>query len=107
MVYNVTFSELAEKQFNEYLGYLLYVKKNKQAAERLIEDFEETKEALASVADSLKYCTSPLLKGKGYRKIFFKRHRYLFIYQVIDRRVEVSAMYHELQDYENLFQTEC
>ena len=42
----------------------------------------------------------------GYEIIFFRRMRYLWFFQVNDGRVEVKAMYHTLQDYENMFKTE-
>ena len=103
MAFEVIFSELAEKQADTFVNYLIHIKKNPQAAINLLEDFDDTKEALALVADSLGYCRDPELKAMGYRIMHFRHHRYLWIYQVHNDRVEVKAMYHELQDYENIF----
>jgi len=106
MVYEIVISELAEKQLDECLRYLIDVKRNIQAARRLVDDFEDTKKELSIVASSLRYCDDPYLKSEGYRKMLFKKHRYLFIYRIIDERIEVNAMYHELQDYENMFSSD-
>jgi len=42
----------------------------------------------------------------GYRLIHFRRHRYVFLYEVREQIVYVGAVYHELQDYENTFKKE-
>ncbi len=31
----------------------------------------------------------------------FARHRYLFVYRIVDETVIIEGIYHELQDYEN------
>lgn len=106
MVYEVIFSKLAMEQAEKYVDYLVNEKKNLQAARNLLQDFEDTTEALSLVADSLGYCKDPELKAMGYKIMHFRRHRYLWIYQVNGDRAEVKAMYHQLQDYENTFKTE-
>lgn len=56
--------------------------------------------------ESFKYCDDSDLKRLGYRKKIFDKHKYIFIYRVIDDIVVVEAVYHQLQDYENLFAEE-
>ena len=53
------------------------------------------------MADSFGYCNSKRLKEMGLHKIKFVKHRYLFVYRMIDKKVIIEGMYHELQDYEN------
>lgn len=106
MGYDVIFSNLAEEQIQQFVDYLINTKKNIQAARNLMNDIEDTKESLSLIADSLGYCKDKDLRAKGYKIMFFRHHRYLWIYQVANGRVEVKAMYHQLQDYENTFKSE-
>ena len=46
------------------------------------------------------------MKLRGIRKMLFTRHRYLWLYRIEGDTVQIMAMYHELQDYENLFRNE-
>ena len=106
MVFEVIISDRAQEQAEVFVRYLLIDKGNPQAASNLLDAIEDTKESLSLVADALNYCKDIDLKRMGYKIIFFKHMRYLWIYQVNDGRVEVKGMYHQLQDYENLFMTE-
>lgn len=82
MDYKVLVSEDAEKDLDNFVKYLLFVKKNEQVARNLPDDFEITKQNLSRVAGSLKDCTNPRLKKFGYKRINF-------------------MIFQELQDYEN------
>ena len=42
-------------------------------------------------------------RAQEHAEVFVK---YLWIYQVNNGRVEVKGMYHQLQDYENIFKTD-
>ncbi len=106
MGYKVIISDHANSQFDDFLRYLLFNLKNEQAALKLLEDAEDTMEALSSIAGSLDYCRDDDLRAMGYRMIHFRRHRYLWIYQIDGDVVQVKAMYHELQDYENRFKSD-
>ena len=97
MQFNVELSELAETQYDNILSYISNVLKNQQALENVINDFEK----LEKMADSFGYCNSKRLKKMGLHKIKFVKHRYLFVYRIIDKKVIIEGMYHELQDYEN------
>ena len=97
MQFNVELSELAETQYDNILSYISNVLKNQQALENVINDFDDTIEKL----ESFGYCNSKRLKKMGLHKIKFVKHRYLFVYRIIDKKVIIEGMYHELQDYEN------
>ena len=101
MQFNVELSELAETQYDNILSYISNVLKNQQALENVINDFDDTIEKLEKMADSFAYCNSKRLKKMGLHKIKFVKHRYLFVYRIIDKKVIIEGMYHELQDYEN------
>ena len=101
MDYNVVVTIDAEKDMEQYLRYLIFQKENKQAAQSVLNDFEDTKKKLSFVADSLQECENPRLRKRGYRCIRFLHHRYFMLYRIEGRRVFIDRVFHELQDYEN------
>lgn len=104
--YNVTISPKALSQLSSYIDYIQYTLLNDQAARSVWQDALETRDRLSMTAGSLKYCAHPLLKEHGYRAIHFKQHRYTMLYRVEGADVYVDAVYHQLQDYENIFADE-
>ena len=56
MEYKVVVTADAEEDLNQYIRYLLMVKKSDQAAKNVLDDFEATIRSLESVAGSLKPC---------------------------------------------------
>lgn len=107
MACNVVMTRLAQRQLAQHVAYIRVHLKNPQAAKAVTEDARETKKALLTVAESLDYCGDPDLRALGYRSIGFRRHRYLFIYEIRDNTIIIEAVYHELQDYENTFKREA
>lgn len=101
MDYKVIVTEDAEADMDGFVNYLLFEKKNEQAASRLIDDFETAIVILKHAAESLKVCENQHLKELGYRRINFKSHRYFMLYRVEGDAVYVDNIFHELQDYEN------
>lgn len=101
MLFNVELSELAEYQYDNILSYISSVLKNPQAVKNVMDDFEDTIERLEKRADTFGFCKSKRLKEMGLHKIRFAKHRYMFVYRIIDEKVIIEGMYHELQDYEN------
>ena len=59
MGYKVVVTSDAEKDFDRFIQYLLFEKKNVQAAQSVLNDFEATKKSLVQVAESLKLCENP------------------------------------------------
>ena len=101
--FKVITSPKALSQLEEYIDYIQYTLFNKQAAAAVWNDALETVSKLETVAGSLNYCDDPDLKALGYRKISFIHHRYVMIYRVDNNTAYVEAIYHQLQDYENIF----
>ncbi|MCM1057305.1 MAG: type II toxin-antitoxin system RelE/ParE family toxin [Firmicutes bacterium] len=100
MSYKVELSELASMQYDKFLEYIYYKLENPQAANDLMQDFDDTIDTLSEQADYLGYCRSERLRQLGFHKIRLKKHRYLLVYRVKVDKVIVEGMYHELQDYE-------
>ena len=55
MEYKVVVTADAEEDLNQYIRYLLMVKKSDQAAKNVLDDFEATIRSLKSVAGSVKH----------------------------------------------------
>ena len=101
MEYDVFLTPDAEEDLDRFIRYLLFEKKNAQAAANVLNDFESTKQSLARVASSLKLCENPRLKALGYRKMHFQTHRYFMLYRLVDHTAVIDNIFHDLQDYEN------
>lgn len=101
MDYRVIITEDAEEDMEGFVYYLLFEKKNDQAASDLIDDFEDTIITLTHAAESFKVCENQHLMKLGYRRINLKSHRYFMLYRVEDDTVYVDNVFHELQDFEN------
>lgn len=101
MGFEVILTNKAELQAQKILDYIFFELENVQAALSIEQDMRETLASLSHVAGNLKVCDDPELKALGYRTIHFKRHRYLMLYKIVDNRVYVIGIYHDLQDYEN------
>lgn len=100
MDYSIVMTADAEEDLDRFIQYLLFSKKNEQAAKNVLDDFEDTKKVLRSVAGSLKLCENPRLKELGYHRINFLRHRYFILYRIEKEFVFIDNIFHELQDYE-------
>ena len=94
MGYKVVVTSDAENDLDQFIQYLLFKKKNFQAAQNVLNDFEATKKSLAQVAESLKLCENPRLQ-------MFLSYRYFMLYRIEEDIVFIDNIFHELQDYEN------
>ncbi len=101
MDYRVLITSDAEADLEGFIRYLLYEKKNEQAATNILNDFEATKQTLSKVAASLKLCDNSKLSALGYRRMNFLSHRYFMLYRIEGETAVVDNIFHELQDYES------
>lgn len=101
MEYKIFVTEDAKEDLERFIRYLIMEKGNIQAAQNVLDDYDATVESLKRVAGSLKLCDNPKLRQLEYRRINFLNHRYFMMYRIIDDKVFVDNIFHELQDYEN------
>ena len=101
MAYKVVITKDAEKDLDEFVKYLLFEKRNEQAARNVLNDYDATIVSLKIVAGSLKLCDNPRLRKYEYRRINFLHHRYFMMYRIVENVVYIDNIFHELQDYEN------
>ncbi len=102
MSYKVIITSDAENDLERSIRYLLEVKKSRQAAQNVLDDFEITVKKLENAAGSLRYCEHPKLSELGYKRINFTAHRYFMLFRVDGNTAIVDKIFHELQDYENI-----
>ena len=100
--YQVEISPKAKTQLRKHLWYLVEKKHSQQPASAVADDFEGVISDLEILAESHRLCDDMDLASEGIRKVFLKKHDYVVLYSV-ENIVEIHAMYHTLQDYENLF----
>ena len=103
MVSKVIMTRIAQKQLNDHLAYLINQFHSQQAYRAVKEDAKKTRDALLTAADILALCEDPDLAALGYHTIHFRKHQYFFVYVVENDTARIDAVYHDLQDYENLF----
>ena len=102
--YKVILSPQALSQLKDYHEYILYTLLNEQAAKSMWDDAMDTVRRISVVAGSLKLCDNPKLNELGYRMIRFKTHQYVMLYRIEGYTAYVDAVYHQLQNYEVLFE---
>ena len=73
MDYRIVIMERAEEDLDRFAAYLLFEKKNEQAARNLPDEFEKK----------------------------FLSHQYFMLYRIEGNIVFVDNIFHELQDYED------
>ena len=96
--WKVLVSDDVLQDLDNFVYYLLVEKLNEQAANAVLEDYDETIDILATVAGRLKLLEDPEFAEKGYRKIRFQRHNYYLIYRIVEDSAVVYRMFHDLQD---------
>ena len=101
MIYEVIITIDAETDLDNILNYLLFDKRNSQAASDVLKDFEVIVNRLSYIAGSIALCSNEKLKKHGYRRIGLNHHRYFLLYRIEDNKVFIDKVFHELQDYEN------
>lgn len=101
MEYKVFVTADAKEDLDNFIKYLIVEKGNVQAAQNVLDDYDATIASLRIVAGSLKLCDNPRLRKLEYRRINFLNHRYFMMYRIVDDKVFVDNIFHELQDYEN------
>ena len=108
MAYRYEISSCGERCFRRCLNYLLYEVGgigNVQAAEHFVDDFRRTLRRIELGAESYAICEEKRLRALGIRKIHFARMRYKMFFHLEDDVVIVDLICHDLQDFENLFES--
>lgn len=101
MEYKVLLTKEAEIDLDNIIKYILYEKKNKEAAESIMNDFSEITQKLSHSAGSFKLCDNLRLKELGYRRLNFSKHDYFILYRIQQNKVFIDKIFHFKQDYEN------
>ena len=104
-LYVVELTDRAQDHFRGHIGYILDHFKNPDAAWELYDAFIQAQNELADHPETAPLCTDPALSAFNYRRKMILNTRYLCICRIEGDIVWIEGVYHELQDYENLFRT--
>lgn len=102
MTYKIIVTRQARIQLDRCIHYISKDLRNPVDAKNVLNDFLRTMSSLTQIAGSLPYLLDEELASAGYKKLQFEKHRYLLIFRIVDDSVVIEAVYHTLQDYENL-----
>lgn len=101
MDYRVEITEDALEDLDNILYYILFVLKNEQAAQNVLDDFALTQDRLSRIAGTIGLCENPHLRERGYRRLEFQKHNYFIMYRLEEGTAIVDAIFHDLEDFEN------
>ncbi len=99
--YHVKVSPEAKADLKRYRDYLLYRKKNSQAAKNVVQDFYATASQLRTIAGSIRKPDSEILRIRKLKRINFLKLDYFLLYRIDEDVVSITNMFHSLEDYES------
>lgn len=91
----------ARSDFRRCVNYLLYKKRNRQAAESLIRDFDETVDTLSHIAGSIREPDSEVLKTRNLKRLNFGKHDYFLLFRIDGSKAIVTNIFHGTEDFES------
>lgn len=94
--YGVIISDDAARMLVSHARFAASV--NEDAAQRLIEEFEEKTKSLETFPEGNPWLDDPLIAKRTYRKLLFAK-RYLLLYQLKGSTVYMDAVVDCRQDY--------
>ena len=94
--YSVIVSEKAKQMLVSHAAFLAKV--SPTAAEKLVEDFQETASSLESMPNRCPWFSGAYIPKHQYRYIVFSK-RYMLIYQIVDNTVYIDYCIDCRQDY--------
>ena len=99
--YKVVVAPRANEDMKRYVAYLANVKKSKQAAQALFDDYRKTKKRLADVAGMIKESDNEKIRARDLKRLNFDKHNYFLFFRVKNNTAEIVAIFHSLEDFEN------
>lgn len=100
MNYKLIITERAEELLDNLLYYLIYQKKNEQAAKHLLDSVEQVYSRLEENPFQFPKCRNSCLSQLGYREAVFLDMKYLAIFRVKENNVYIVGVFHELEQYQ-------
>ena len=101
MTYRLIITKRAEKLVDKLAYYLLNNIKNKHPASHFIDNVQGIYKRLRENPYQFPVCEDEYLAYKGYRKAILIDMNYVVIYKVIETKVYILGVFHELEQYEN------
>lgn len=95
--YDVIISERAAQMLVSHAAFLTNV--SEQAAESMIEEFEEAAHSLRTLPERCPWLNDGVLPKNKYRFLVFGNKRYLIIFQIVDQTVYIDLVVDCRQNY--------
>lgn len=102
MDYEVILSMRAKAQITDIIEYYSTKLLNVLAINKVLKDFEKTKEYLMYNPMAFPICNDPKLQEAGFRMIKFSKHKYFLLYTIKGNNVIIEAVFSESQNYSQL-----
>lgn len=99
--YSVIITPEAKNNLRRLVNYLIYAKKNSQAADNLICDYDLTIVSLSKIAASIREPDSEILKRKNLKRLNFRKMNYFLLFRIDDNTVTVTNIFHAAEDFES------
>ncbi len=98
MVYKIIITKEANADLDHIIDYVFNTLNSAQAAKNILEDYKDTKQHLAVVADGLKTRTDISSDFQKIRTMRFKHHKYIIVYTIYDNKTIILSILHSSQD---------
>ena len=82
------------RKLKKYLSYLSEQKRNPQAVNNVLDDYEDTVRELSKVAGSLVEPQNKKLKERKLKRINFQRHNYFLLYRIDGDKAIITDIFH-------------
>lgn len=104
-VYEVIYSPQAIEDYDEIISHIFYDFADQFAAEHFMDEIEKLEDILSVSAESFAFCDDIEFRLRKIRIIHTKEMHYKLLYKVENRTVNVLAIFHSSQDYQQIFHT--
>ncbi len=102
MGYKIVKTELAERDLDRIIGYIVETLENRPAAAALLDSIDKCYDDLERMPLMYEACRDPYLRSLGYRRAGI--HNYIMVYKVdqAQKTIYILRFFHGRQDYEKL-----
>ena len=100
MVYKVVVSEDAEADLEHFVRYLLFEKKNEQAAKHLLDGVENVYSRLEIYPEQFPVSRDTFLAKRGYHEAVVPQMDYVIVFAVRSDTVNVVGVFHQSENYQ-------
>ncbi|MBR2948910.1 MAG: type II toxin-antitoxin system RelE/ParE family toxin [Lachnospiraceae bacterium] len=99
MAYRLEITEHADTLLDGLVGYLIFEKKNPDAASHLINGIDKLYKRLEENPYQFPISNNPFLAKREYREALVSDMNYLIVFEVVNHVVYILGIFHGLENY--------